>query len=130
MKTGRCLCGVVSFAYEGAENWRGYCHCDSCRRATSSPVTAYMGVPHGAWRWTGEAPKTWQSSPGVTRSFCPHCGSQVAYQTDQLPGEIHFFAALLDDPQDFAPQKHFHWDEHLDWLKIGDRLEKRRAPGT
>ncbi len=29
---------MVIFTNEGAENWRGFCHCDSSRRATASPV--------------------------------------------------------------------------------------------
>ena len=66
-RTGHCLCGAVTFVYDGPENWRGFCHCDSCRRATASPVTAYMGVSHGNWRWTGETPREYASSPGVTR---------------------------------------------------------------
>jgi hypothetical protein len=126
-RTGHCLCGAVSFAYDGPENWRGYCHCDSCRRATGSPVTAFMGVPHGHWRWTGAEPVAYASSPGVTRRFCPTCGSPVSYQSLDQPDEIHFYAALLDDPADFAPDAHFHYDEHLPWLQITDGLKKKPA---
>jgi len=38
-KTGRCLCGAVTYSYEGLENWQAHCHCESCRRATASPMT-------------------------------------------------------------------------------------------
>ena len=124
-RSGHCLCGSVRFAFKGEENWSGYCHCDSCRRATASPITAFIGLPNGRWRWTGALPATFASSPGVTRSFCPICGSQVSYQTDALPDEIHFYAALLDDPETYQPEVHFHWDEHLKWLEIEDDLEKR-----
>lgn len=124
-RTGRCLCGAVGFEYEGAENWRGYCHCESCRRQCASPVTAFMGVPNDAWRWTGETPSEFASSPGVTRSFCAACGTPVAYASEDYPDEIHFYAALLDDPENFAPDKHFHWSEHLPWLALTDDLDKR-----
>ena len=124
-RTGHCLCGAVRFAYDGPENWRGYCHCDSCRRATSSPVTAYMGVPNGKWRWTGAEPARFSSSPGVTWHFCATCGSHVAYQAERYGHEIHFFAALLDDPQEFAPRGHFHYEERLPWLTITDDLPKQ-----
>ena len=36
---GRCLCGAVEFEFEGKPNWVAYCHCESCRRNTSSPTT-------------------------------------------------------------------------------------------
>jgi hypothetical protein len=122
--TGHCQCGAVGFVYDGAESWRGYCHCDSCRRATSSPVTAYLGVPHGHWRWTGARPKSWASSPGTHWLFCPDCGSHVAYDSDRQPDEIHFFAALLDRPETYRPEAHFHFEEHLPWLTIADDLPR------
>lgn len=123
--TGHCLCGATTFAYDGPENWRGFCHCESCRRATSSPMTAYLGVPNGAWRWTGVAPRSYQSSPGTSWLSCATCGSLVAYDSDRYPEEIHFLAALLDEPAAFAPQAHFHWDEHLPWLHLSDDLPKK-----
>ena len=50
---GRCLCGRVSFEYHGPEIWRGHCHCESCRRNTSSPFTTWFGVSNSAYRFTG-----------------------------------------------------------------------------
>jgi len=48
VRTGRCLCGKVNWRYAGPENWRGHCHCGSCRRNTASPFTTFMGVPYAA----------------------------------------------------------------------------------
>ncbi len=126
MKRGHCLCGAVSFAYDGPENWRGYCHCDSCRRATSSPVTAYIGVPDGSLALDRRAPHSYASSPGVDWLFCATCGSHVAYRTDRHPDEIHFFAALLDDPAELRPaDAHYHYEERLPWPAIADDLPKK-----
>lgn len=126
-RTGHCLCGGVSFAYDGPENWRAHCHCDSCRRQTASPFTTFMGVPDGAWRWTGAEPKVYQSSPGVRRMFCGTCGAPVAYAADRYPGEIHFYAALLDDRAGFVPQGHVHWDERVDWVELADHLPRKEG---
>ncbi len=123
-KRGRCLCGAVTFAYSGEENWRAHCHCESCRRQTSSPFTTFMGVPNGAWRFTGEPPKTYISSPGVRRLFCGNCGSPVAYDADAFPDEIHFYAASLDDPTGFKPECHVHAGEQLPWINLDDRLPR------
>lgn len=124
-RTGRCLCGGVSFAYDGPENWRAHCHCESCRRQTGSPFTTFMGVPDGAWRWTGERPAVYVSSPGVRRYFCSICGAPAAFEADRFPHEIHFYAALLDDHRDFVPDRHVHWDERVPWAHIADDLPKR-----
>lgn len=128
--SGRCLCGAVRYKFDvNAVLWRGHCHCDSCRRATSSPFTTFFGVRRSAWRWFGVPPAAHASSPGVERMFCARCGSQLAYLTDELPDEIHGYAASLDAPQDFAPQVHFHADERLDWVHLNDGLPERRGNG-
>lgn len=122
LKRGHCLCGAVTFEYSGEENWRAHCHCESCRRQTSSPFTTFMGVPNGAWRFTGVEPKVYASSPGVRRLFCGTCGAPVAFEADRFPNEIHFYAASLDDPTSFEPERHVHADERLPWIHLNDGL--------
>lgn len=124
MKRGHCLCGATRFEYDGPENWRGHCHCESCRRQTASPFTTFMGVPHGAWRWTGAVPSVFVSSPGVKRHFCATCGAPMAYESTRFPDEIHFYASLLEDAAGFEPQQHYHWDEHLPWVHLSDDLPR------
>lgn len=121
---GHCLCGACRFSLEGPHNWVGHCHCDSCRRATASPITTFIGHPDGKWRFTGKEPATYQSSPNVTRAFCPECGSQIYYRSDDIPGETHFYATLLDDPTRLEPTVHWHFDEQLPWLHVTDDLRK------
>lgn len=122
--TGHCQCGACGFAYSGPPRFMAHCHCESCRRATAAPFTSYLGVADGRWRWTAEAPADYQSSPGVTRSFCARCGTPMAYRADRYPGEIHFFAATLDDPTLFAPTAHVHTDEMLPWIHLADDLPR------
>lgn len=120
--SGRCLCGSVTYAGDAAPLWQGHCHCESCRRATASGFTSFFGVADGHWRWTGAAPATYTSSPGVWRAFCPTCGTQMAYRTDRFPGECHFYAATLDDPTRYAPTRHYHAGERLPWVHLSDGL--------
>ena len=127
---GHCLCGDVTFEYSGAENWQAYCHCESCRRNTSSPVTAFLGVPRASFRFTGKAPAVYESSPGVRRLFCGRCGSPMAFDADRYPEEIHLFAASLDDPRDYAPQCHVHCAERLPWFDVRDDLRRYPASGN
>lgn len=129
-RRGRCLCGAVTIEYDGPENWRAHCHCESCRRATSSPFTTYMGVPRQRVRFTGAAPATYRSSPGVRRLFCPTCGSPIAYDADAYPDEIHLFAATLEDPADFTPQGHVFDAERLPWIRLADDLPRFPRTGS
>lgn len=121
---GHCLCGDVSFEYEGPENWRGHCHCESCRRNTASPFTSFLGVAKAAYRYTGKPPAVYESSPGVRRLFCTNCGSPVAYESDRWPEEIHFYAAGLEKPEAYVPDFHVHWAEKMPWIELDDDLPK------
>lgn len=123
--TGRCFCGDVTFSATAAPLWQAHCHCDSCRRATSSPFTSFFGAANGAWTWTGKSPATFASSEGVWRDFCPRCGSQMSYRSTRYPDEIHFYAASLDDPTRFAPTVHVHTNEQLSWVHLNDGLKRR-----
>ena len=126
--SGRCLCGHVRYKFDPeAVLWRGYCHCESCRRATSSPVTAFFGVRATGWRWMGKPPMRFESSPGTWRSFCPRCGAQMAYESARQSGEIHGYIASLDDPESLPPTQHFHADEALTWLPLDDGLARHQA---
>lgn len=122
--TGRCLCRAVTFLFETPVNWCVHCHCESCRRNCSSPFTTFVSVNDGQWRWTGETPKVFASSPDVQRSFCRHCGTPVAYRVDGRD-EIHFYLASLDDAEAFEPSRHDFHSEKLAWVHLADDLPTR-----
>jgi len=129
IRKGRCLCGAVSYEYEGPENWVGHCHCESCRRNTSSPYTTFVGVPLTAFSYTGIDPAVYNSSPGVRRLFCPRCGAPVAYDADVFSDEIHFYLAALEDASGLTPEFHVFAGEKVPWVELGDQLPKF-ATGT
>ncbi len=124
------MCGEVTFEYSGAENWCGHCHCESCRRNTSSPFTTFFAVPNEAYRFTGRPPAIHHSSPGVRRLFCPKCGSPIAYDSDRQPDEIHFYPACMEDPGAYAPQFHVYYGEKLPWIEVSDDLPKYQRTAT
>ena len=121
---GHCLCGAVTYEYDGPQIWRGHCHCESCRRNTASPFTSFFGVPKTAYRFTGQQPAVYSSSPGVRRLFCATCGTPIAYESDAYPEEIHFYAAGLEDPRDFKPEFHVHCAEQVPWIELADDLPR------
>ena len=123
---GRCLCGRVTYEWDGPPKWSGHCHCESCRRQTSSPMTSFLGVDEAVFRWTGEEPGLYVSSPGVRRRFCRHCGTPMAYEADRFPGEVHLYAASLEDPTSFQPGFHVFTGEQLPWLHLADDLPRFR----
>lgn len=129
-RTGHCLCGAVRYKIEGKETWACHCHCADCRRQTASPVTTFLGVPLTQFSWAGEAPKSYVSSPGVIRQFCPHCGTPMSFQAERYPGEIHLYAATLEKPEEFVPKSHVHFEERLPWLHMSDDLPRHLGSGS
>ena len=127
--TGHCLCGAIAYEFTGAPKWMSYCHCESCRRHTSSAVAAFVGTHAAQFRYTKGMPVRHHSSPGVTRSFCGRCGSPVSYEGDQFPGEIHLYAGTLSDMTVFAPTCHVHCREQLPWFDVQDDLPRHPQSG-
>ena len=74
-REGHCLCGAVRFAFAAKPNWTLHCHCESCRRATSSPMTTWISVPRDALRFVAGRPHYFRSSAQARRGFCRDCGS-------------------------------------------------------
>ena len=124
---GRCLCKAVSFEIEPPVTCVN-CHCESCRRQCSSPMTTYIGIPDSQWRWTGEKPNVYNSSPGVERTFCGHCGTPMSFRSERMSGVMHFYVAALEDPEKFEPALHVAIEEKLSWLNVNDNLPKRNGP--
>lgn len=123
-RRGHCLCGRTRWEFTGDMSWSCYCHCDDCRRNCAAPVVAWLGVPLDKFQWLGDAPKTYESSPGVRRHFCETCGSPLGFEADHYPGGMHLYAASLEDPDNFAPDFHVNTQAQLPWLDVNDQLPR------
>lgn len=120
---GGCLCGAIRYRVEGTPYDETVCHCTMCRRASGAPMVAWFTVPIGALRWAG-APARYRASAGATRSFCATCGSPLAFQRDELPGEIDLTTATLDDPAQVPPRDHTRTGTQLPWVILADGLPR------
>ncbi len=122
--TGRCLCGDIRCAFVGAPDRVFHCHCDSCRRHVSSPVATFVCVLRDGFRFTHGQPLAYESSPGVRRSFCPRCGSPIAYEADRIPNEVHLYHGTLTDPGAIQQTALVHVAEQLGWFEVLDELPR------
>jgi hypothetical protein len=119
--TGRCMCGDVRYEFRGAPIETGHCHCESCRRHTSSSFVTYIVVDRGSFRYTKGTPVNYSSSPGVERGHCGRCGSPISYEKGH---ELAVYACTLDDLTKVVPTLHVRSDEQLPWIEIADRLPR------
>lgn len=121
---GSCLCGAVRFTARGVPQWVVYCHCESCRRHTASPVACFVNYPLAQVEFAGERAR-YASSPGVTRSHCAACGTPIAYETARRPGEIDLYLNAFLQPECFEPQAHVFVGERIPWFDTRDELPRR-----
>ncbi|MGH7153770.1 MAG: GFA family protein [Acetobacteraceae bacterium] len=122
--TGRCFCGDIAYIVSGAPLHVVHCHCESCRRATSSPITTFLIVRRAELRYTHGTPSLYASSPGVRRSFCARCGSPIAYESDGRPDQVDLYVCSLNDPALAAPTMHVHVEERVPWFDTLDDLPR------
>jgi hypothetical protein len=117
---GGCLCGAVRFIAAGPPKGVYWCHCQSCRRHSGAPVSAFVAFEHSAYRVTkGEVTK-FDSTPGRTRrGFCARCGSTMTCETASLPTEAHFHVGAFDEAERLPPSsRHVFSEERLPWLHL------------
>jgi hypothetical protein len=122
--TGHCLCRAIQYEYDDEPRLVVHCHCESCRRHTSSSVATFVIVSKTALRFTEGQPKEFASSPGVHRSFCDTCGSPIYYRTERRPDMIDLYAGTLGDPAAVPAQVHVYAAEQLRWFEILDELPR------
>jgi hypothetical protein len=76
---GQCMCGAVTVAATRAKPIIRACHCDMCRRWTSS---MFMSIPTDPASIEVDGPvRTFRSSDWAERAFCDTCGSALWYMT-------------------------------------------------
>lgn len=120
---GKCLCGGVQYETPGRLKDLAFCHCSMCRRALGAAFGAYARVSPGAFRWlSGEDQiATYESSPGVHRCFCRHCGSSLGAVGED--GNLSWVAlgTVTGDPG-VRPEAHIFAGSKAPWFEITDSL--------
>lgn len=122
--TGGCFCGAVQFTVNGKPVATGYCHCESCRQWSASPVNAFtlwkpeaIQITHGA-----DNIGTYNKTPNSYRKWCKTCGGHVFTEHPGM-GLTDVYAATI-------PQFPYHARIHVNYqetvLRIKDELPKMK----
>lgn len=117
---GSCMCGTIRFEIEAPLGPFGFCHCNTCRKASGTAFTANVSVPRDKLRFLSgeETIRRYESSPGKFRCFCPNCGSPIYKEAAELPGMVRIRLGILDTPVGDKPRAHAFWSERADWYDI------------
>lgn len=107
-KTGRCLCGKVSYSLEGDPIATAVCHCSHCQRQGGSAFSVNLIAMSSQMTVNGElAAYEERGEKGdqvyVRRRFCSTCGSPILSEIVLSEGVIAVKAGTLDDVSDVKP---------------------------
>jgi len=102
------MCGAVTVTATRAKPAIRACHCDMCRRWTSS---MFMSIPTDPKSIVVNGPvKTYRSSDWAERAFCETCGSALWYLA--VDDQIRQLAAgLFENAADNAMKLEFFSDK-------------------
>jgi hypothetical protein len=126
MLKGGCFCGQIRYETTGTPFHETNCHCANCRRTTGAPSVAWFSVQRCEFRFTLGEPTRFKSTPRATRSFCSHCGTQLTFETEDLPTEIDVTTGSLDNPDEVPPKDDTWTRSRLSWVVLDDRLPKHQ----
>ncbi len=130
MAEGGCFCGAVRYRVEGLPIQSDYCHCRLCQRAGGAPVVAWGTWPVSQVTWLKAEPASFASSDKGRRSFCPGCGTPLAFMNPHEPDTIDLTLASLDDPTLFPPREHIWTMSQVPWLELADHLPRHHGVRT
>lgn len=130
MHSGSCLCGAVKYQIDAPITAATHCHCSMCRKAHGAAFGTYGNVRRRDFHFTQgqDSVVAYHSSPGVTRTFCKHCGATLQWFSEQPhPDWLSVALGTLDTPLGEIPQKHIYADSKADWYAIRDGLPQENG---
>jgi len=113
---GGCSCGEIRYAISGPPEQSLVCHCPDCRRSVGAQSVGWIFIRSEQFELRSGTPKTYNSSAGVTRSFCGTCGTTLTWIGDKQPGRIDVTIGSLDDPNQFPPTRAVYRRHKLAWV--------------
>lgn len=105
LRTGRCMCGAVTYRLADEPMVVRICWCRDCQRL-SADGSANAIVPTAALAVEGDTAEftsTADSGNPTRRRFCPRCGSHLFAHSATRPQFTAIRIGTLDDPSSMQP---------------------------
>ena len=126
--TGGCECRAVRYRIEGPAIRTVHCHCEMCRKGHGALFASHSRFSTDRFTLDAgaDALRGYESSPGIRRSFCSACGSQLFFERVARPEIISITTGTLDaglvpghPPEN---ERHIFVAHKAPWEKISDDL--------
>ena len=119
MPKGSCLCGDITWEFDGPPSHLVNCHCSMCRKASGAGFVTYAVTAAASFRFTTGEDKIahYQSSAGFNRGHCPRCGSV----TPDISGDLAVLpAGSVEGDIDHELDCHMFVANKAPWIEITD----------
>ncbi len=113
---GHCRCGRTTFTVDAPPLLTMACHCDGCRRMTSSAFSLSALYAAPAFRLTAGDPVRCGLNGAFRHYGCRHCMTWLYTFPAGTDDYVNVRAVLLDDPALHRPYIETHTDEKLPWV--------------
>lgn len=123
VRTGRCLCGQVTYELTGDLLATAVCHCDHCQRQSGGAFSVNLVAHESQLTVSGELEtyvETGENDDGeyVYRRFCGSCGSPIVSELAQSAGVLAVKAGTLDDRSDVRPTVEVWCVDRQPWVEL------------
>ena len=122
-RTGRCLCGRVTYEVTGDLVATAVCHCDHCQRQSGAAFSVNL-VAHESQLTVAGPLRTYHDrgehgdAVYVHRNFCGECGSPIYSALMEPAGVVAVKAGTLDDRSGVAPTVEAWCDHKQPWVVL------------
>ena len=120
-----CLCGAVRITIDAEPMLARACWCRLCQYLAAGNATVNVVFPaeavtvEGDVRWYESVA---ESGAGMSRGFCPQCGTQIFSKSDRRPTLLIVRSGALDNPDLLAPQGTIWTSMAPEWAHIDPDL--------
>jgi hypothetical protein len=124
--TGSCMCRAVTYQVVGELGDFGYCHCQTCRKASGTAFGANSPVDRADLNLLSgsDAIRAFESSPGKFRAFCGVCGSPLYAYVAESPDVLRLRLGSLDTPFTKQAQAHTFVADKAPWEAIDAEIPR------
>lgn len=125
-RTGRCLCGAVSFTLKAEPIATRICWCRDCQHLAANGTVNVL-VPAEALSVVGalsEYTKKAESGHEITRQFCPNCGTHLFAKSSGRPQLRVVRTGNFDEPSSVQPSMNIWASSAPSWACLDPALER------
>ena len=125
--TGRCYCGAVHYAVDGAFSYALNCHCSQCRRVTGAAFKPFAAVARECLAVTrgGDALLVVGTARN-NHTSCARCGS-LLFSVVRDGAYVHVTLGTLDGEPGIRASAHIFVGSKALWFGITDDLPQHEG---